>query len=406
MPVGEAEYVTFKLRNKAEEIIGDGESTVELLVGDRQSLLTALRLSISQRFSYFLQLSPPSLAEPVAAELDSAIWRMFEAVCGFKVPWGNEQGGLTLRVPVQGLDGRSFQEWTVRLPARLYGWGICSLEGTCGPAYLGALETAIPYMAGRGKVCPQMAGVWGVEESWGEKAPEESRWVTLLQSGCEEGREVEIVWNRLQGEARAAHEWLGRDLEGTLSVSARGLGEGSVSGSTRSKIMEAVENTRSLLLTKALEDVRPLSTRAAWAWKQRDKVSSAWLQALPGFDTSLTSAEFGEAAATSLCLPSPACKGRVGEVIRGRVTVDEYGDNVQATSLPGDHWRARHNQILHLLHCLCLWAGLPVEMEVFNLFSGLVQQEGLSRVEKTKQRQALVPDMRITMPDPVQAGVT
>ena len=84
--------------------------------------------------------------------------------------------------------------------------------------------------------------------------------------------------------------------------------------------------------------------------------------------------------------------------------VDEYGDNVQATPLAGDHWRSRHNSVLHLLHRLCIWSGLPVEIEVFNLFSGLVRQEAWSRVERNRQQQALVPDMRITMPDPAEGN--
>ena len=44
-----------------------------------------------------------------------------------------------------------------------------------------------------------------------------------------------------------------------------------------------------------------------------------------------------------------------------------------------------------------MWAGVPAEMEVFNLFSGLVRQEGLSRMERAKQRQSLVPDLRISI---------
>ena len=40
----------------------------------------------------------------------------------------------------------------------------------------------------------------------------------------------------------------------------------------------------------------------------------------------------------------------MGETIRGRFTIDEYGDNVQATMLPGDHLQTRHNAMLHLLH--------------------------------------------------------
>ena len=45
-----------------------------------------------------------------------------------------------------------------------------------------------------------------------------------------------------------------------------------------------------------------------------------------------------------------------------------------------------------------MWAGIPVEMEVFNLFSGLIPQQGLARIERDRQRQSMVPDFRITLP--------
>ena len=77
--------------------------------------------------------------------------------------------------------------------------------------------------------------------------------------------------------------------------------------------------------------------------------------------------------------------------------IDPYGDNLQATCLPGDHWRTRHNLLVQFIHRSCLWAGVPAEVEVFNLFSGLVRQEGLSRIERAQQRQSLVPDLRIAI---------
>ena len=89
-------------------------------------------------------------------------------------------------------------------------------------------------------------------------------------------------------------------------------------------------------------------------------MSSAWILAIPAPDTMLTNAEFAEAAANHLCLPSPACRGMVGEPIKNGVVVDQFGDNVQATSVPGHHWRTRHNAFLHMIHRQCLWAGLPV----------------------------------------------
>ena len=150
------------------------------------------------------------------------------------------------------------------------------------------------------------------------------------------------------------------------------------------------------MLVKLLKALRPKSTRAAWAWSQRDKVATAWTLALPGGDKTLSSAEFSEAAASFLCLPSPACVGRVGETVRGRVKIDAHGDNLQATGLVGDHWRRRHDSLVQLTYKMCLWAGVNMEMEVFNLFSGVVRQEGLSRLQRAEQR--LVPELRITVP--------
>ena len=51
-----------------------------------------------------------------------------------------------------------------------------------------------------------------------------------------------------------------------------------------------------------------------------------------------------------------------------------------------------------------MWAGVSAEMEVFNLFSGHVRQEGLSRLERAKQRQSLVPDLRIAIQPQVGVG--
>ena len=85
-------------------------------------------------------------------------------------------------------------------------------------------------------------------------------------------------------------------------------------------------------------------------------------------------------------------------MIRGRVKIDSNGDNVQATNIGGYHWRGRHDLIKLVIYRLCIWAGLPVEMEVFNLFSRLIPQQGLARIDMFRQRQAMVPDFRIVLP--------
>ena len=164
---------------------------------------------------------------------------------------------------------------------------------------------------------------------------------------------------------------------------------------------EERDKTWANLVKKGLE-LHPIQTRAnrpVWSWLQRDKLSAAWLQALPGPETTLTSAEFSEAAAAALCLPSPACVERLGQVIRGAQVVDLYGEAVQCTITTGDHYRKRHDAFKMRLFQMCQWAGMDAEVEVFNLFAGSIPQEGLSRMERGRKVQSIVPDMRISIPE-------
>ena len=57
-------YIQSELMVRAEEIMEDGRKAVHLFRSNRQALWSALRLSISQRFQYVWQLTPPSLWLP------------------------------------------------------------------------------------------------------------------------------------------------------------------------------------------------------------------------------------------------------------------------------------------------------------------------------------------------------
>ena len=324
---------------------------------------------------------------------------MLEAALGLTIPRG-EDSDMVVDCPVEGLRGQSYQEWLIRLPVKLYGWGLRSLKDCCGPAYIGALETALPFMAAGDMLCPQMENLWGGEECWGRGAEGEGRWRVALQSGSQEGRELERAWGSMVEEGRQAADWLGQELEAPFSVALEELGEGCTTGETRGKLVEARERTRSLLLSRALSTHRPRQDRHVLAFRQRDKLSVAWTLCLPGSSEAFTNEEFTTAAATNLCLPPPVCVERVGEEVkrRPRVVIDLHGDNIQATPLPGDHWRLRHDSLKLLLYRLCVWSGVKVDMEVFNLFSRYIPQEGLSRINSHRQRQGLIPDLRILLP--------
>ena len=79
-----------------------------------------------------------------------------------------------------------------------------------------------------------------------------------------------------------------------LSVGVEDVGGSSCDGSTRMKLSEERDITWARLVKKGLETHprQDRTNRQVSAWLQRDKLSSSWLQALPGPDTNLSSAEF------------------------------------------------------------------------------------------------------------------
>ena len=179
------------------------------------------------------------------------------------------------------------------------------------------------------------------------------------------------------------------------------VGEGSSTGETRSRVIEKRENLRGLLLRRALGLHPDQQARPVLMLPQLDKLSMSWLLALPGPCSGLSSPVFSEAMCSLLCLPSPACRDRLGEHVRWGVVVDRWGDNVMSAALPGDTWRTRHDEVKSAINGLCVWSKLPVTCEVFNLFAHLIPQEALNRMERGRRRQAILPDFRLAMPDPV-----
>ena len=125
-----------------------------------------------------------------------------------------------------------------------------------------------------------------------------------------------------------------------MAVDVSGAGEGSVNGSTRRKIVEVREKLRGNVIKKALELHHDQNARPVQVWPQLDKLSSAWLLSYPGPHTGMPSIVFSEAACSHLCLPSPACRDRVGEKV-GKAVVDMFGDKVMAARLHGDTWRIK-----------------------------------------------------------------
>ena len=124
----------------------------------------------------------------------------------------------------------------------------------------------------------------------------------MLESGCQEGDELRRVWSRLVIQGREVADWLGEEVKEVFTTMVEGIGGPSVSGQTRGIIVEATEKNKSSLLTRALELRRPMKDRHTWSRRQRDKLTSAWLLAMPGGETSMTNSQFSHFAAINLCL--------------------------------------------------------------------------------------------------------
>jgi hypothetical protein len=242
---------------------------------------------------------------------------------------------------------------------------------------------------------PALRDVMGGERCWGKDAMCEEPWELLLASGQQDGKALREAWRRyLQCEAQEAAVYLGEEVDGVKGKAVEAAGR-EWEGILRQAIMEQQEKTRGRLLEKALEQFPNKGARPVWRWPERDKHSAQWLLCLPALGSSFTGAELSEAFAAMLCLPSPACVPRVGATVGRAVKVCRFGDTMVNQVMVGDSWRTRHTAMLmkiwHLLH----WAGIRMVFEVFNLFADCIPQAGLSKIERGRKRQGLVPDARL-----------
>ena len=352
------------------------------------------------RFEYWAMLCYPSDSLPAARELDRHLWRILEEVCGLSISHQSyraaEDGKCSIQVP-EGCNERenwSFAAWVARQPVKLGGMGLRSMAELCSPAFLGAMEQTLPRLY-QG-FCSMLTPVVGGEDVHGEGATDLGRWRTLLDSGSKVGHEFSECWRKLKVEAESAAEWLGGEVEGPLAADVASAGESST-GNLRASIVEHREQMMGRLLEEGLSRHPDQAPRPVWSWHQRDKHSSQWLLTLPGHSTMLSSDEFSECVAAMLCLGSPSCAPLLGQRV-GRSTVDRFGDTVMAAALAGDGWRRRHDTLKMRILSMLRWAGIEVDCEVFNIFSGLIPQDGLSRIEQGRKRQGLVPDFRLRVP--------
>ena len=93
-----------------------------------------------------------------------------------------------LDLPVDNLQGKSFQELFTRLPIKLRGFGLRSMVDTSPAAFIGGIEMAL--------------GGEEAEEGW---------WRDLLGEGSRTGNEYAASWSDLQREGEQMAAFLGQE---------------------------------------------------------------------------------------------------------------------------------------------------------------------------------------------------
>ena len=169
-------------------------------------------------------------------------------------------------------------------------------------------------------------------------------------------------------------EYLEEELGGGLRQPVETMREGSTDGSTRMLVTEQLETLRLATLKKHLGEMREQKARPVCSMNQKDKLTTAWLLALPGAQSSLTTPIFKKGIAMVLCILSPACKERVGEKI-GSGRVDLWGDSVRSQHLPGGSWTIRHNRTKAELMRMLGWSRFVATCEIGGLFQHLIRQQ-------------------------------
>lgn len=409
IPVGSEGYVQEALDRKVDNIVAEAKRTVKLLSGSRHSAWAAYKWSLVNQYDYWASLNYPRHSEPAARKLDKELWKLLEAVVGSRIPvnYSASLGMYDFRVALGDKDDennkKTVAQVLVRLPVKQGGLGVRSQAEMCLPAFYGAVERIIPRMyCGFG---PALEHDYGGEEAFGPERDGAGRWSRLMASGTTLGEEFSRSWSEMREEEQLRSDFLGVELEGPLVIPARSAGEGNVTGKTRGELWSHKEAAVAKCLEKAMRCYPDQEARPVIVLPEKDKLSTGWLLALPGPDTTLDSAEFSQAMETLLFLPCSAVKHLVGQKLPGSNGVcDPFGDKIAAARMPGDGWRRRHDTLKRRMAALLGWAGVPHEMEVFNLFSHLIPQEGLSRIESGRKRQGLVPDLQIQEPPVLGRG--
>ena len=103
-----------------------------------------MKQSVWSRFGYWAQNCYPSQTVSAAALLDDGLRDLLEMTVGLRVPRGRDPDTIVIETTIPGREELSFSDWVIRQPVKCGGMGLRAYVETCAPAFIGAVELAIP----------------------------------------------------------------------------------------------------------------------------------------------------------------------------------------------------------------------------------------------------------------------
>ena len=209
-----------------------------------------------------------------------------------------------------------------------------------------------------------------------------NRWAPLLASGSRFTAEVTRTWGAVKAEAEQCYAFLEKEMPEVFTPETERFGQGAV-GETRQRIIGARETLLAGVVEKGLSRLVDQSCVAVKAWRNRDKLSTAFLLEFPGPHNQWSSAEWGEALCLLLSLSTNCCRDpqKLGQPIGNR-HVDIWGAEVLYATLPGGSWTKRHDSVKYAISSLAVYCGVTFVCEPYAVFSAHLRQRPLHRLQE------------------------
>ena len=412
VPMGTRQYVQEQLRLKVDKVLSDLNKLYNKLRNvSRQNLYALLVYCVNTRVSHLAQCHPPRTIRRQFRRFDKAVTKVAAACTG--IPLTNETDFVTLRF---------------RLPAKLRGGMLRRSEDVAPAAFVGGMLQALPAMIDRTDgdkvtpgIIPHMTDIFGAESF--DPGMESERLAVFVsnQHILTPARDLVRNWITLRREVYgpdATAIMIPDACPFKVSVQAAGVVNDKVVGKMQHRITTVREEHRASQLDEEAEDhcAEDPIPQHIMAYRSVDRFSQQFVCAPATRTCILDNNLFAEVWSTYMGTPSPACLEWEGTEFhtkarqsRRRHQVGRYGNTITSVSMPGDHWRVRHNGLEMEIKTLADWARFPISYEVLNLFAPVIRSlrantddedadEDTEREDTStpRQIQGMVPDFLLT----------